>query len=35
MNSRFKKLSHLDLIFIDTAGRNYKEVKYVDDLQRH
>lgn len=29
-----KKLSHLDLVFIDTAGRNYKEVKYVDDLQR-
>lgn len=21
-------------MFIDTAGRNYKEVKYVDDLQR-
>ena len=29
-----QKLSHLDLVFIDTAGRNYKEVKYVDDLQR-
>lgn len=29
-----QKLSHLDLIFIDTAGRNYKETKYVDDLQR-
>ncbi len=28
------RLSHLDLVFIDTAGRNYKEVKYVDDLQR-
>lgn len=27
-------MSHLDLVFIDTAGRNYKEVKYVDDLQR-
>jgi len=23
---------HLDLVFIDTAGRNYKEAKYVDDL---
>ena len=29
-----KKLAHLDLIFIDTAGRNYKEAKYVDDLQK-
>lgn len=28
-----QKLGHLDLIFIDTAGRNYKEVKYVNDLQ--
>lgn len=28
-----KKLAHLDLIFIDTAGRNYKEAKYVEDLQ--
>ncbi|AWE06693.1 flagellar biosynthesis protein FlhF [Lysinibacillus sp. 2017] len=28
-----KKLSYLDLIFIDTAGRNYKEAKYVEDLQ--
>lgn len=26
------KLSHVDLVFIDTAGRNYKEAKYVDDL---
>lgn len=29
-----QRLSHLDLVFIDTAGRNYKEAKYVDDLQR-
>lgn len=29
-----KKLDYLDLIFIDTAGRNYKESKYVDDLQK-
>ena len=28
-----KRLAHLDLIFIDTAGRNYKEAKYVEDLQ--
>ncbi len=29
-----QKLDHLDVIFIDTAGRNYKEAKYVEDLQR-
>lgn len=29
-----KKLAHLDLIFIDTAGRNYKEAKYVEDLKK-
>ena len=28
-----QKFDHLDLIFIDTAGRNYKEAKYVDDLK--
>ncbi|MER2105585.1 MAG: flagellar biosynthesis protein FlhF [Solibacillus sp.] len=28
-----RKLAHLDMIFIDTAGRNYKEAKYVDDLR--
>lgn len=27
------KLQDRDLIFIDTAGRNYKEMKFVDDLQ--
>ena len=27
------KLKHVDLIFIDTAGRNYLEYKYVQDLQ--
>lgn len=27
-----KKLDNLDLVFIDTAGRNYKEVKFVEDL---
>ncbi|MER1956003.1 MAG: flagellar biosynthesis protein FlhF [Solibacillus sp.] len=27
------KLAHLDLIFIDTAGRNYREAKYVNDLK--
>ena len=29
-----EKLDYLDVIFIDTAGRNYKEVKYVNDLQQ-
>ena len=27
------KMAHLDLIFIDTAGRNFKEAKYVGDLK--
>lgn len=27
------KMAHLDLIFIDTAGRNFKESKYVGDLK--
>ena len=29
-----KKFEDLDLVFIDTAGRNYKEVKFVKDLTR-
>ncbi|HWL13240.1 MAG TPA: flagellar biosynthesis protein FlhF [Ureibacillus sp.] len=29
-----ENLAHLDLIFIDTAGRNYKEAKYVEDLKQ-
>ncbi|PID16514.1 flagellar biosynthesis protein FlhF [Sporosarcina sp. P34] len=29
-----EKLKDLDLIFIDTAGRNYKEAKFVDDLSK-
>lgn len=28
------KFERLDLIFIDTAGRNYKEIKYIKDLQQ-
>lgn len=28
-----EKLDYLDVIFIDTAGRNYREAKYVEDLQ--
>lgn len=31
-NEALQKLDYVDLIFIDTAGRNYKESKYVDDL---
>ncbi|KAA0966498.1 flagellar biosynthesis protein FlhF [Sporosarcina sp. ANT_H38] len=29
-----EKLADRDLIFIDTAGRNYKETKFVEDLAR-
>lgn len=29
-----EKFAHLDLVFIDTAGRNYKEVKYVNELKK-
>ena len=29
-----QKMENLDLVFIDTAGRNYKEAKYVDDLKK-
>ncbi len=32
-NNALTKLSHLDVIFVDTAGRNYKESKYVEDLR--
>lgn len=28
------KLTNVDLIFIDTAGRNYREEQYVQDLKR-
>ena len=28
------KYDHLDFVFIDTAGRNYKEEKYVRDLKK-
>ncbi len=27
-------MSNLDLVFIDTAGRNYKEERYVNDLKQ-
>lgn len=29
-----EKFANLDLVFIDTAGRNYKEAKYVNDLKK-
>ncbi|MCP1144062.1 flagellar biosynthesis protein FlhF [Lysinibacillus endophyticus] len=29
-----EKMENLDLVFIDTAGRNYKEAKYVNDLKK-
>ncbi|MEZ7171416.1 flagellar biosynthesis protein FlhF [Sporosarcina sp. OR05] len=28
------KLKDVDLVFIDTAGRNYKETKYVEDVKQ-
>lgn len=28
------KFEHLDIVFIDTAGRNFKETKFVRDLQK-
>ncbi len=28
-----KKFEHLDIVFVDTAGRNYKEKKFVEDLE--
>ena len=34
IKKQLEKFEHLDLVFIDTAGRNYKEVKYVKDLQK-
>lgn len=29
-----EKFAHLDHIFIDTAGRNYKEEKFIEDLKK-
>lgn len=29
-----RKFANLDLVFIDTAGRNYKETKYVNELKK-
>ncbi|OKL37121.1 flagellar biosynthesis protein FlhF [Domibacillus mangrovi] len=33
MEEAFHSLVKYDVLFIDTAGRNYREKKYVDDLQ--
>lgn len=30
-----QKLSHLDLIFVDTAGRNFREENYVTELTKY
>ena len=32
-HNAIEKMAHLDLIFIDTAGRNFKEEKFVHDLK--
>ena len=32
-HNAIEKMGHLDLIFIDTAGRNFKEEKFVHDLK--
>lgn len=29
-----EKFSHYDIVFIDTAGRNFRNKKYVEDLQK-
>ncbi|WP_342600701.1 flagellar biosynthesis protein FlhF [Psychrobacillus sp. FSL H8-0483] len=34
LQEAMKKFEALDIVFIDTAGRNYKEVKFVEDLQK-
>ncbi|MFJ5769992.1 flagellar biosynthesis protein FlhF [Psychrobacillus sp. NPDC093180] len=33
LQQAMQKFEALDVVFIDTAGRNYKEVKFVEDLQ--
>ncbi|TQR20937.1 flagellar biosynthesis protein FlhF [Psychrobacillus vulpis] len=34
LQEAMKKFELLDIVFIDTAGRNYKEIKFVEDLQK-
>lgn len=34
LREAMQKFAALDIVFIDTAGRNYKEVKFVEDLQK-
>ncbi|WP_373287549.1 AAA family ATPase [Psychrobacillus lasiicapitis] len=33
LQQAMQKFEALDVVFIDTAGRNYKEAKFVEDLQ--
>lgn len=33
-NAAIEKMKDVDLVFIDTAGRNYKETKYVEDVKQ-
>ena len=34
LEEAMKNYLKLDVVFIDTAGRNYKEIKFVQDLQK-
>lgn len=34
LQQAMKRFEFLDVVFIDTAGRNYKEIKFVEDLQK-
>ena len=34
LQEAMRKFENLDVVFIDTAGRNYKEAKFVQDLQK-
>jgi flagellar biosynthesis protein FlhF len=34
LEKAIEKLAHFDLIYMDTTGRNYKEVKYRDSINR-
>ncbi|WP_391121297.1 flagellar biosynthesis protein FlhF [Psychrobacillus sp. L3] len=34
LQDAMKSFESLDIVFIDTAGRNYKETKFVEDLQK-
>lgn len=34
LQEAMRKFETLDVVYIDTAGRNYKEIKFVEDLQK-